>query len=65
MANGLLFTLKHVYQRWTWGSGVFASLAFALLGGPAGSLWLAMLLHWAGNYLLGLIAGGPLVFGGG
>ena len=64
VANGLLFTLKHVYQRWTWGSGVFASLAFALLGGRAGSLWLAMLLHWVGNYLPGLIAGVPLVFGG-
>jgi membrane protease YdiL (CAAX protease family) len=65
VANGLLFELKHVYQRWTWGSGVFGSLAFALLGGPAGSVWLAMLLHWAGSWLLGLIAGLPLVFGGG
>jgi uncharacterized protein len=65
VANGILFELKHVYQRWTWGAGVFNSLAFALLGGPVGSVPLAMLLHWAGSFLLGLIAGIPLVFGGG
>src|SRR3712207_2739458 len=65
VANGILFELKHVYQRWTWGAGIFSSLAFALLGGPVGSVPLAMLLHWAGNFLLGLIAGIPLVFGGG
>ena len=64
VANGILFELKHVYQRWTWGAGIFSSLAFALLGGPVGSVPLAMLLHWAGNFLLGVIAGIPLVFGG-
>ena len=64
VANGILFELKHVYQRWTWGAGPFNSLAFALLGGPVGSVWLAMLLHWAGSWLLGLIVGIPLVFGG-
>jgi membrane protease YdiL (CAAX protease family) len=64
VANGILFELKHVYQRWTWGAGVFNSLGFALLGGPVGSVPLAMLLHWAGNFLLGLIVGIPLVFGG-
>ncbi len=65
VANGILFELKHVYQRWEWGSGIFGSLAFALLGGPVGSVWLSMLLHWAGSWLLGLIAGIPLLFGGG
>jgi uncharacterized protein len=64
VANGILFELKHVYQRWTWGAGPFNSLAFALLGGPVGSVWLAMLLHWAGSWLLGLIVGIPLIFGG-
>jgi CAAX protease family protein len=64
VSNGLLFALKHVYQRWGYGTGVFSGLAFALLGGPVGSVPLAMLLHWVGNWLLGLIAGIPLVFGG-
>jgi uncharacterized protein len=54
VANGLLFELKHVYQRWTCGAGVFNSLAFALLGGPVASGPLAMLLHWTGNFLFGL-----------
>jgi membrane protease YdiL (CAAX protease family) len=66
VANGFLFTLKHVYQRWAvWPSGFVTDLAFALLGGPVGSVWLAMILHWVGNYLFGLIAGIPLIFGGG
>jgi membrane protease YdiL (CAAX protease family) len=66
VANGLLFALKHVYLRWdVWASGVFSCLAFALLGGPVGSVSLAMLLHWTGSFLFGLIAGLPLVFGGG
>lgn len=64
VANGILFQLKHVYQRWTWGAGILNSLAFALLGGPVGSVPLAMLLHWAGSWLLGLLVGIPLVFGG-
>jgi hypothetical protein len=65
VANGILFELKHVYTRWLWPSGAFSSLAFALLGGPVGSVTLAMLLHWTGSFLLGLIAGIPLIFGGG
>lgn len=65
VANGILFELKHVYQRWTYGTGIFHSFAFALLGGPVGSVWLAMLLHWTGSWLFGLIAGIPLIFGGG
>jgi membrane protease YdiL (CAAX protease family) len=65
VANGILFTLKHVYQRWAvWPSGFVTDLGFALLGGPVGSVWLAMILHWVGNYLFGLIAGIPLIFGG-
>ena len=65
VANGTLFELKHVYTRWLWGSGIFTSLAFALLGGPVGSVYMSSLLHWAGSWLLGIIAGIPLVFGGG
>jgi len=65
VANGILFELKHVYTRWLWPSGVFSSLAFALLGGAVGSVWLSMLLHWTGSYLIGLIVGISLVFGGG
>lgn len=65
VANGILFELKHVYQRWMWGSGMINGLAFALLAGPVGSVWMSMLLHWTGSWLLGLIAGIPLVFGGG
>jgi membrane protease YdiL (CAAX protease family) len=65
VANGTLFSLKHVYTRWLWGSGIFSSLAFALLGGPVGSVYMSMLLHWAGSYLPGTILGISLVFGGG
>jgi membrane protease YdiL (CAAX protease family) len=65
VANGVLFELKHVYTRWLWGTGIFSSLAFALLGGPVGSVWLAMILHWTGSFLFGLIAGIPLIFGSG
>jgi membrane protease YdiL (CAAX protease family) len=65
VANGILFELKHVYQRWEWGSGVFSSLSFALLGGPVGSVPLAMLLHYAGGNLIGLIIGIQYVFFGG
>jgi membrane protease YdiL (CAAX protease family) len=64
VANGVLFELKHVYTRWLWPSGIFSSLAFALLGGPMGSVWLSMLFHWTGSFLFGLIAGIPLIFGG-
>ena len=65
VANGILFTLKHVYQRWAvWPSGFVTDLAFSLVAGPVGSVWLAMILHWAGNYLFGLIAGISLIFGG-
>jgi membrane protease YdiL (CAAX protease family) len=65
VANGILFELKHVYTRWLWGSGIFSSLAFALLGGPVGSVYMSSLFHWVGSWLLGIIAGIPLVFGGG
>jgi membrane protease YdiL (CAAX protease family) len=52
IANGVLFTLKHVYQRWLWPGLLVGGLSFAFAAGPLGSLPLAMLYHWAGNFLL-------------
>jgi membrane protease YdiL (CAAX protease family) len=63
VANGLLFTLKHIYQRWLFPSIAPGGLGFALVAGPLGSLPLAMLFHWSGNFLLAVLAMIPAVFG--
>jgi membrane protease YdiL (CAAX protease family) len=55
VANGVLFTLKHVYQRWLWPGILIGGLAFAFAAGPLSSLPLAMAYHWAGNFLLPMI----------
>ncbi len=55
VANGILFTLKHFYQRWLYPSMLVGGLAFAFAAGPLASLPLAMLYHWAGNFLFPLI----------
>ena len=55
VANGLLFTLKHIYQRWLFPGIVAGGLAFAFAAGPLGSLPLAMLYHWIGNFLFIMI----------
>jgi membrane protease YdiL (CAAX protease family) len=51
VANGVLFTLKHVYQRWLYPGILVAGLGFAFTFGPLGSLPLAMIFHWIGNFL--------------
>lgn len=51
VANGILFTLKHVYQRWLYPGILVGGLSFAFAFGPLGSLPLAMLFHWVGNFL--------------
>ena len=51
VANGVLFTLKHVYQRWLFPGILIGGLGFAFAAGPLGSLPLAMVFHWAGNFL--------------
>jgi membrane protease YdiL (CAAX protease family) len=51
VANGVLFTLKHVYQRWLFPGILVGGLSFALAAGPLGSLPLAMVFHWVGNFL--------------
>lgn len=51
VANGVLFTLKHVYQRWLYPGLLVGGLGFAFAAGPLGSLPLAMVYHWLGNYL--------------
>jgi len=51
VANGVLFTLKHVYQRWLYPGILVGGLGFAFTAGPLGSLPLAMLFHWIGNFL--------------
>jgi membrane protease YdiL (CAAX protease family) len=51
IANGVLFTLKHVYQRWMYPGILVGGLFFAFAAGPLGSLPLAMVYHWVGNFL--------------
>jgi membrane protease YdiL (CAAX protease family) len=55
IANGLLFTLKHVYQRWLYPGITVAGLSFAFMAGPVGSLPLAMISHWLGNFLIPML----------
>jgi len=55
VANGVLFTLKHVYQRWLYPGILVGGLGFAFAAGPLGSLPLAMVFHWVGNFLLSTI----------
>jgi membrane protease YdiL (CAAX protease family) len=56
VANGVLFTLKHVYQRWMYPGIFVGGLCFAFAAGPLGSLPLAMAYHWAGNFFLQIIS---------
>jgi membrane protease YdiL (CAAX protease family) len=55
VANGVLFTLKHVYQRWLYPGILVGGLSFAFAAGPLGSLPLAMVYHWVGNFLFNLV----------
>jgi membrane protease YdiL (CAAX protease family) len=65
VANGVLFTLKHIYQRWLYFGILPGALAMAFLGGPIGSVYLSIIAHWLGNNLMGLIASLPVFLGGG
>jgi membrane protease YdiL (CAAX protease family) len=55
VANGILFTLKHVYQRWLYPGILVGGLSFAFAAGPLGSLPLAMIYHWVGNFLFTMV----------
>jgi len=55
VANGILFTLKHVYQRWLFPGILVGGLGFAFAFGPLGSLPLAMVFHWTGNFLFQMV----------
>ena len=55
IANGVLFTLKHVYQRWLYPGILVGGLSFAFAAGPLGSLPLAMVYHWVGNFLIQMV----------
>lgn len=55
VVNGVLFTLKHVYQRWLFPGILIGGLSFAFTAGPLGSLPLAMVFHWIGNFLFNII----------
>jgi membrane protease YdiL (CAAX protease family) len=55
VANGVLFALKHVYQRWLYPGVLVGGLCFAFAAGPLGSLPLAMVYHWVGNFLLQMV----------
>ena len=65
VANGVLFTLKHIYQRWIYFGILPGALAMAFLAGPIGSVYLSMIAHYLGNNLMALIATIPVFFGGG
>ena len=65
VANGVLFALKHVYQRWYYIGILGGSLAFAFIGGPIGSVYFAMVAHWLANNVMFLIVLAPTIFGGG
>ncbi|MBN1537719.1 MAG: CPBP family intramembrane metalloprotease [Anaerolineales bacterium] len=65
VANGVLFTLKHVYQRWMYPGILVGGLCFAFAAGPLGSLPLAMIYHWVGNYLIQMIFLIQAAFGAG
>lgn len=55
VVNGFLFTLKHIYQRWLYPGILVGGLAFAFAAGPLGSLPLAMIYHWVGNFLFNMV----------
>jgi membrane protease YdiL (CAAX protease family) len=55
VANGVLFTLKHAYQRWLYPGILVGGLCFAFAAGPLGSLPLAMAYHWVGNFLFQMV----------
>jgi membrane protease YdiL (CAAX protease family) len=63
VANGIGFALKHIYQRWLYPALLIPGLAFAFVGGPVGSLWLAMIFHWIGNFLMAMVLLIGAVFG--
>jgi membrane protease YdiL (CAAX protease family) len=65
VANGVLFTLKHVYQRWLYPGILVGGLSFAFAFGPLGSLPLAMLFHWVGNFLFQMVFLVMAALGGG
>ena len=65
VANGVLFTLKHVYQRWMYPGILPGCLAMAFLSGPIGSVPLSMTFHYLAGYLPHLIVTVPAIFGGG
>ena len=65
VANGIGFSLKHLYQRWIYPSVFAPALGMALLAGPIGSLPLSMLFHWVGNFLFAFLGMTPAVFGAG
>ena len=55
LANGVLFALKHAYQRWLYPGILAGAMAFAFSAGPLGSLPLAMIYHDVGAELIGTI----------
>ena len=64
VANGVLFALKHFYQRWVYISLLPGGLALAFVGGPIGSVYLSTVGHWIANYALLLVLSIPAIFGG-
>jgi len=55
VANGVLFTLKHAYQRWLYPGIFIGALVFSFAAGPLGSLPVAMIYHWLGNFMFQMV----------
>ena len=51
IANGIGFTLKHVYFWWRFPVILPAGLSFAFIFGPMGSLPLSVFFHWLANII--------------
>jgi membrane protease YdiL (CAAX protease family) len=65
VANAIGFMLKHGYFRWNFPGLLPAALAFSFAFGPLGSLPIAMIYHYLGNFLFPIILAVPVVFGAG
>jgi membrane protease YdiL (CAAX protease family) len=65
IANGVLFILKHIHQRWLYPGILVGGLFYAFAAGPLGSLPLAMAYHWVGNFLFQMVFPFMATLGGG
>lgn len=63
VANGVFSGLTHIYQPFLLPSAFVGGLGFAFCASVLGSLPLAMLVHWLGNFFIALLLLAAAVFG--